>query len=165
MEELGRNDEGEGAKGGKGEGNRPGASRRRKDGGKDGGDGGDGGGREELLSYYCTGERHGSLASRSGVTILSSHNYYCYLFLGYHRRASHPLVRRPETQGDGENPPRYSTLSFSDERRCPLSAPRPLPCRDAVARGVREGGRPFKSIDIGMSRFCPPKPHSGCQSA
>jgi len=64
MEGLGPKDESECAKGGKGEGNRPGASSRRDEGGSDGGDGGDGGGREELLSYYCTGERHGSLASR-----------------------------------------------------------------------------------------------------
>jgi hypothetical protein len=59
------------------------ASSRRDDGGSDGGDGGDGGGRQELLSYYCTGGRHGSRTSRSGVTNLSSHNYYCrqyYLF-------------------------------------------------------------------------------------
>jgi hypothetical protein len=55
MEGLGQKDESEGAKGGKGEGNTPGASSRRDEGGSDGGDGGDGGGREELLSYYCTG--------------------------------------------------------------------------------------------------------------
>jgi hypothetical protein len=35
--------------------NRPEASSRKDDGGSDGGDGGDGGGRQELLSYYCTG--------------------------------------------------------------------------------------------------------------
>ena len=30
------------------------------------------------------GERHGSLASRSGVTNLSSHNYYCHqLFISW----------------------------------------------------------------------------------
>lgn len=52
MEGLGPKGEGEGAKGGKGESNRPGESSRRDEGGKDGGDGG---GREELLSYYCTG--------------------------------------------------------------------------------------------------------------
>jgi hypothetical protein len=55
------------------------------------------------------GERHGSLASRSGVTNLSSHNYYCpsiiyFLWLLSPRLSSHPLVRRPETQGDGEPP-------------------------------------------------------------
>lgn len=95
------------------------------------------------------GERHGSLASRSGVANLSSHNYYCPSIIYFLRllsprlSSSHPLVRRPETQGDGENTPRHSTLRFSDERRCPLSAPRTLPCRDAVARGVREGGSPL----------------------
>jgi hypothetical protein len=75
----------EGAKGKNGERNGPGASSRREEGGNDGGDGGDGGGREELLSYYRTGgRRHGSLASRSGVTNLSSHNYYCtQLFISW----------------------------------------------------------------------------------
>jgi hypothetical protein len=105
------------------------------------------------------GERHGSLASRSGVTNLSSHNYYCRQLFIYWllspRLSSHSLLRRPETQGDGENPPCYSTFTFSDERRRPLSAPRPLPCRDAVARGVREEGRPFKSIHRHVP-FLPP---------
>jgi hypothetical protein len=55
MEGLGPEDESEGAKRVEGESNRPGASSRRDEGGSDGGDGGDGGGREELLSYYCTG--------------------------------------------------------------------------------------------------------------
>ena len=96
MEGLGPKDEGEGAKGGKGESNRPGARSRRDEGGSDGGDGGDGGGREELLSYYCTGERHGSLASRSGVTNLSSHNYYCrQLFISWVIIAAPVLVARP----------------------------------------------------------------------
>ena len=79
MEGLGPKDEGEGGKGGKGDKNRPGARSRRDEGGSDGGDGGEGGGREELLSYYCTGgTTRLSCTSLSGVTNnLSSHNYYC----------------------------------------------------------------------------------------
>jgi hypothetical protein len=68
MDGVGPKDE---VRGRKCECNRPKASSRRDDGGSDGGDGGDGGGRQELLSYYCTGERHGSRTSRSGVTNLS----------------------------------------------------------------------------------------------
>ena len=57
-------------------------------------------------------------------------------------------VLKLKSQGDGETPPPRA-IPLSDslmKKHSPLSAPRPLPCRDAVARGVREGVRPFKSV-------------------
>jgi hypothetical protein len=106
MEGLGPKDESEGAKGGRGVIGPEKAAGGTREGATEVMEGMAVGGKS-CCPITVRGERHGSLASRSGVTNLSSHNYYCrQLFISRLLSPRLSLSRpRPETQGDGENPP------------------------------------------------------------